>query len=304
MNYFRFMTTIHVHNVWINKSKFESREECLCGIPLDFIDKVIENALHYTEAKFTLWLDYELLGDTSLFLAKSHFYFAPRLKETEQDKVINCMKRIKFRNLREIEEYKKNGIFNSQENGWLTGLFRSGKSYLQIYKRVDLAKLLVLKMALEEDPDSTHVYADFDVDDIKINDQEFQKFKGDHGIVFGTVKDSRKWDLSTIIENGFLAITNRHKEWLNDLIKETEATILQGMDSEYRHEHPYEAFVAAAEKLRCEIGSRFPVIPVLDRTRTEFPFNPTYRELGLSSPPIIFKGTGLFTDAVFKALRL
>lgn len=188
--------------VWINKKPFDSRENELCGVPLKYLDKAIENANRYPDAQVNIWLDFNLLDASSLFFVSSHGYIFA-------DKPSN----IAFRNLHEIRSYTRNPIFNPERD-----------RFQNVWARVDYARLLVLRHVLADDRVRDAFYSDFDVDDVKIENNHLVQCMEKFGLIFGAHKRGGR-------ENGFLGIrANEPTGFLQKLIKDTLKMARDGED--------------------------------------------------------------------------
>lgn len=78
-----------VNYVWINERPFPSPntddEEKLCGVPLHYIDRALENAARYPHAHFNIWTGWRFLDDASRLFFDSHLYFkdAPNVRSRD-----------------------------------------------------------------------------------------------------------------------------------------------------------------------------------------------------------------------------
>ncbi len=196
-----------VNYVWINDRAFRAgtgQDDPQCGVPLEYVDRALANAKRYPDTPFNIWVDFRYLekSPTRLFL-DSHLYCS------------GC-RNIGIRDLNRVEDYNGNPFFAP-----------SAKS--QIWHRVDLARMIVTKKTLDDHPEKIAVYADFDVEDIRIKSEEFRAIMERFGSVIG----GNDRDL---IENGYFAFSNdTHGRALLDTILERSLARAAQVKSESRN---------------------------------------------------------------------
>lgn len=172
------LSGMSLNYVWINREKFKpAAEGALCGVPLHVLDKAIQNAAAYPDVKVNLWLDGDLLDEASIAMVASHLY-------------IQGAHTIRLRNIRDIKDIRAhralmdperaiprapNALFHDEQAG------RHGN----IWGRVDLARLLAVRQALREG-DTYAFYADFDIEDVSLNNPRLHRILDRHDMVFGT----------------------------------------------------------------------------------------------------------------------
>lgn len=171
-----------VNYVWINNKPFFAGDrpgDLQCGIPLHYVDKTIENAKKYPDAKFQIWIDANFLKESATeFLLQSHLLFS------------DCTN-IKIRDLNDLALYKDNAFFSPDENA-------------PIWHRVDMARLIVTDDTIKKNKDTIAVYADFDVKDVRINSPKFRQAADQYGFVLGGTGEDD-------IENGYFAFRDMGK---------------------------------------------------------------------------------------------
>ncbi len=173
-----------VHYVWINSNN-DVPEGCLCTVPLHYLDHVYKNAIKYPSALFTVWVDKSMIDLRSDFFVMSHGYLA-------------APNNVEFRNLRDIQAISDLAFFNEDCSD---DIYQGRK--LNIWGRVDLARLYVLEQALNDEPDFYHLYVDFDIIDINIYDPKMYRALATEGIFIGQDPNGR-------IENGYMCVGKGH----------------------------------------------------------------------------------------------
>lgn len=190
-----------VNYVWINEKKFIPGLEAdspQCGIPLHYVDKAIENARRYPAAEFRIWIDTSFLKESATeFLLQSHLLFS------------GCTN-IKIHNLNDLVLYKCNDFFKPDDPG-------------PLWHRTDMARLIVAEDVIRKNPDKAAVYADFDVEDVRIDDEHFQKAILNHGFAVGCIKEDQ-------VENGYFAFRNMGDGHpiLSDIIRQCHLQVSAG----------------------------------------------------------------------------
>ncbi len=168
----QFPVTV-LNYVWINqKAAKPDKDGVLCHVPLHYLDNAFVNAKENPRTDVIIWLDHKLLDPTSLFFVQSHAYY-------------NAPSNISFRDLNEIPRYKKWGAFNPNQNIW---------------KRVDLARLLVMDHSFIQTDAEQVFYSDFDITNIKIAAGFLQKRLRHFGFIVGKTN-------SGVVENSFFGFT-------------------------------------------------------------------------------------------------
>jgi hypothetical protein len=177
-----------VNYVWVSdvplKPDLTDPYTQLCGVPLHYIDRALQNAEKYPNAKFNLWFDFDFLDETTRLFIDSTIYFSG-------------FKNITIRNLRDIDDYKNIALFDKEaQYEHPSGYF--GKQPYCKYARADLARVVVLKHVTDAYPDHAVFYCDFDVEDVSLNNLDIAQKIEEHGMVFGNTEDDA-------IENGYMA---------------------------------------------------------------------------------------------------
>jgi hypothetical protein len=186
-----------VNYVWINKTPVQPDEEgALCGVPLHYLDKAIANARKYPEAQFNIWIDKSLLDPMSQFFVASHLNIAN-------------VPNLRLRSLGEVPAYHAYRIFRQCNES-------------TIKARVDFARLLVLEHEFETTDAARIFYADFDIEDVKINSQPIRQRMDDLGMVFGAT-------YKLPVENSYMGFTRPNCEtFLADLLSSSEDAAMKG----------------------------------------------------------------------------
>lgn len=245
-----------VNYTWINDEVFsvsDDRRAPLCGIPLNYIERAIANAQKYPDATFNIWIDRRYLEDTpSEFLLQS-FLFAS-----------DCPN-VKIRDLNEISDYAKADLFDPS-------------SGVSIWHRADLARILTVRHTLQENPARTSIYADFDIEDIKLNDAKLINSFKKAGLVLGTVTpDCYRF------ENGFFGFDHRHIDngFLPHLIEKAHAAV----DNYDKRNAIYGSYVTTLTRYFNATGlsERDHFISVLEKCDYKIPHNAAFN--GISIQP-------------------
>lgn len=237
-----------VNYVWINEEVFDSEEEDgdpQCGIPLNHVDYVIDNARRYPDAVFNIWLDRRYVENSPTeMILQSYLY-------------LNDCPNIMIKDLNDIPDYANNKFYDPQ-------------SKTLVWQRVDTARLLVAEHMLTRHPEKIAVYADFDVQDVRIDCAEFEKAITKEGFVFGST-DPSGW----CMENGYFAFHHRHIEsgWLAELIGKAHNAV--GKDC---RNSVYNKYVSSIERycLDRKLDTADYTIFVLERCGYKIPHNPEH----------------------------
>ena len=122
-----------VNYLFIYKNKSSRfKNDDICSIQLESLDKVYKNAKRYSDDDFIVWLDLEGAAPETKFFIDSHYdLLGPE--------------NVKFKNLRDLPEYHAmlEDIDRMIECVW------SAKHYPKIWYQVDLVRLVVLRHCLE-----------------------------------------------------------------------------------------------------------------------------------------------------------
>lgn len=210
---------IALNYVWVNREPYISGvDDALCGVPLHHIDRAITNARYYRETPVSIWLDNDLLDDASLHMVASHVY-------------IQDVKNIRIRNLRDIPSYRENAdLFDWQRSSAnlddYNGISKDDKH--NIWGRVDLARLLAVRHALDEGAQYA-LYADFDNDDVSLNGPEMLDILKKHNMVFGVTTSNGKRE---IFENSYFAFGQQRSDirFLDRMIDSTIEDVSKGVN--------------------------------------------------------------------------
>lgn len=261
---------ITLNYVWINKERFEPKAEGpLCGVPLNMVDKAIQNAKNYPKASVNLWVDASLLDDASMTLLVSHIYIAGAAN-------------IKVRDLAEISGFvkckplfdpaflpDKSDIFSIQPQ-------RYGDN---IWGRVDLARVMAIHQSLAEGAKYAF-YADFDIEETFLDDPMMHRVLMQYDMVFGATRDRQP-----IIENSYFGFASAPHilNALGQLVVDTARDVSRGYngyESYYRMAREFAKSQGFEEDFIKHLG--FPAVghPMGYR----IPKKELYAELGLNEP--------------------
>lgn len=238
--------------VWINQTPDSEidRSSALCSVWLDYLDMAYANARLYPETPVLIWLDYDLLDDSTRFWVQSH---AATLAPSN----------VRLRDLNEIDLYKKEkegGVMDTPD----------------VWQRANLTRLLTLEHCLRE-TDAEHVfYADFDVRDASMLDPHALHCLKEHGVVLGATEDE-------FIENSYFGFARAPKGWdrLRELIDLTYDQALLQKDQA----HKVVSLRALHWASECGLqDAALLSIPVVEPMDYELPQNPFYVEHGINDP--------------------
>lgn len=197
-----------VNYLWINAEPFEAGiedDDPQCGIPLEFVDRMIANARRYPDAEFNLWVDPQFWTQSpTLFFLQSHLYSA------------GC-ENIRIRDLNEIAEYREDNFYGPE-------------STRPVWHQVDMARLLVTRQSLQSNPDHIAVYSDFDVYDVGLHNRRFNRSLERFGFAIGTTLQV----FSRHPENGYFAFRNAENS--NELLSRMIRTGYGGSKENGYHE--------------------------------------------------------------------
>jgi len=201
-----------VNYVWINKDIFEEKYdgtgEPINAIPLTAIDKSIQNAKAYTDATINIWIDFRFVDDESRKRTIEYIKKAQRPN-------------IKIRSLEDIESYLGDPLMDMDTD----------KS---IWARTDYARLQVLDNVMSDNPDALVVYADFDVPDLWLDNDELEASVMNYGLALSNVDSVGQ-------ENNYFAFRGmKGQQFLTSLVKATKWKFedeqrKEYMDTESRH---------------------------------------------------------------------
>ncbi|MER2519243.1 MAG: hypothetical protein ABTQ34_00965 [Bdellovibrionales bacterium] len=210
---------IIVNYVWMKKN-----EDDPIHIPSKLFYWLQKNATAYPEVKFHLWLEDMRACEPYEFPAGS------------------------LRSLDSLQEFQ-NPIPARQDSILLE------KDPKTFWIRTDIARLLAVRQTLEENPDATVVYSDFDVPDILVRSPEFTNRINKYGVVLASpldavFKDKPNPDSQTSaghskekalvdreFENGYFAFNSSMKGLLNRILRESMNHVSNIVYDEKRASH-------------------------------------------------------------------
>lgn len=171
-----------VNYVWINANSLPA-DNSLCSVPLKYLDNAYNNARLYPEARFMIWIDKKMIDPLSDFFVLSHGY-------------LSAPDNVEYRDLRDIEAVNELPLFDENCENQMQDEYPDRTD--NIWGRVDLARLLVIQDNLNQHSKYYQLYADFDVQDVKLNCPNMYKALSTDGLYIGTTFSTN------MMENGYL----------------------------------------------------------------------------------------------------
>lgn len=140
-----------VNYIWINAvPDVYSPDGPMCSIPLQYVQRAVDNANNYPDISFKLWIDSRLVSDESRFWLASFLYDGLRQQNME------------ICDLRTLPEYARSRVFKR-----ISPLPELRKHRGSVYVRADYARILVLKHCAKTCRDKRFlIYSDLDCKDI------------------------------------------------------------------------------------------------------------------------------------------
>lgn len=186
--------------VWIDKEPLQ--EPCsqspLSSVPLHYLDKAFDNARRYGDTMVNIWIDYTLLNKATRFMVESHTYFA-------------APENVFLRDLNDIPRYRKSDLFKPFDK----------HGYLSVWQRSDLARFFAVDFSLSRKDVKRAFYADFDMEDVDLDNPVTDKVLKDKGLAFAAVGVSDvsrqfllPWEDARVLAHGYIAMergSNRKK---------------------------------------------------------------------------------------------
>ncbi|WP_435641936.1 hypothetical protein [Micavibrio aeruginosavorus] len=196
-----------INYVWINKSPDEPDRKAACSVSFKHIDCAHENARLYPDARIKIWIDYRFLDERSIAcLREHHTRFSPP--------------NVEWGDLNDIPQYHNDDAMFSPD------------SDKNIWARVDLARLIVLKHVLKTAPQPYAFYADFDVKDAKLD--KAKAIMDQYGLALGTTGAIKSFGhmlnpvnfFPGMLENGYFAFKKGPdgRKFLHTLLSHTFAS--------------------------------------------------------------------------------
>lgn len=224
---------------------------------LDDVDLMITNARNHPGYQTTLWIDFERLGPQSLFFVRSHLY---------QQNAHN----IRLENLRDIAEYRNHPLFQNYPQD------SENYTFYSIKKQVDVAKCLLLSHCLQNDEAEQVFVADFDIEDLALEDPDIQNKMNTYGLVLGVQS-------SGVAENQLYGCRNSPD------IVDFACTLYTRSLHESTTYHGGNAWLATLSEVQafCRKQGHDPRNVLVQRGHPAghtLPVNPVYTECGLNAP--------------------
>lgn len=235
--------------VWVQSAPSNpQRSGVLCSVPLQYIDNAHANARKYPDTEVRIWVDYGFLDDQSRFFVESHHY-------------LNAPSNVRLMNLRDIKRFDENDDLNV----W---------SHARIWQRTDLTRFIVLDHVLQTTKADKVFYADFDVEDVQLDNPRTLRLLNKRGYAYARLPEADEPTLA----HGYIAVARQKAEELNKVILPAlERRVSFGM-----------TVFASLNKMHCgtwdpwgvytrAITTNVPVHPV----GYEMPISPVYRNEGI-----------------------
>jgi len=189
--------------VWINDKpdNIDMLRDDLCSVPLHYFDRAFKNARDYPDVDVNIWVDYAMLDGYSRLFVDSYT-------------LMQEMPNVRLHNLRDIPTYVQTPMFDT-----------SGQH--PIWSRVDYARLLVLEHCLGNMPARDVFYADFDVQNVKLDQKNLKDCMNHYGCIIGR---------ADIIENSFFGFrkgTKAEDFLVSTLLPETLEATRKGTENGY-----------------------------------------------------------------------
>ena len=191
-----------INYIWINKSPDSQFRHVECTVSFKHIDCAHDVARNYPDARIKIWLDYKFLDKRSVnCLNEHHKRFAPP--------------NVELCDLNIIPQYGRDpDLFGPNANK-------------NIWARVDVARLIVLKHVLKKEPEPYAIYADFDVQDPKL--AKAKALMDKNGLALATTGAHINLAhmlvnfLPGILENGYFAFKKdpKGRKFLHTLLSRT-----------------------------------------------------------------------------------
>lgn len=204
--------------VWINKQPLgHSKSGELEGelLPDKYVANVVKLALMYPQTEFILWTDANLM--TALGIVRLRDVFSAQ----------NGLSNISVRDLNEIPGYKDEPFFTALSDADVDVPSNSG--YALIWRKVDLARIIVLDYMLSTKDDAIIFYCDLDIIDPQISSPRVHELLVQNGLVFART-DRNGLAVGYGLENQFIGVNQNGRSFItNHLLPATrQSTIERG----------------------------------------------------------------------------
>lgn len=179
--------------VWLNWKKAKSVEDggSMANVPLHYMDKAFENARRYPDTEVLIWVDYAKINPESKFFMESHVY-------------INGPSNVRLKDLNDLACYRDCEVFHDAEKPHT------------LATQVDLARFMVLSHCLSTRPVNTAFYADFDMEDVQLDNIKTQLVLAAKGIAYAAVDAGQFY--GKILQHGYIAVHRSGQRQLDGVI--------------------------------------------------------------------------------------
>jgi hypothetical protein len=176
---------------WLNSHMLDDQGlepgDPLCGVPLHYFDQAYKNARKYPDTEVRIWVDSKYLNELSKFFVQSHYNnFAPP--------------NIRLMDLRSIPRYAKNEDLDVMN--------MSG-----VYNRADIARFLILAHTLKSPGIKEAFYADFDVEDVQLDNPVTKSILATRGIALAHADNHPE-----VMALGYIAVRKMAEDELEDYL--------------------------------------------------------------------------------------
>ncbi len=146
-----------VNYIWVSESPLDENSDFL-GIPPEQLERTLRNTQEYDEADVVLWLDYKKLD--------------PETRgQLAQDANPFNLPNIQIRDLNTVPDYTTNPL--------------TAEDDVQLFVKVDMARLQVLSHGFKTTDYNEIYYADMDVPDLKLRSPELKDIMDKYGLTLG-----------------------------------------------------------------------------------------------------------------------
>lgn len=187
--------------VWINKTPDRdlpppADDTPLCSVPLHYLDRAYDNARKYPNTEMRIWMDEARLSDRTRFFVQSHAY-------------LNAPGNVRFKDLNSIPAYAAARDIHMDAK-------------ISMWDKVDLARFQVAAHGFTDRKVQTVYYADFDVRDVALDNEQTKKILEKRDIAFARLPREN------IVSHGYFAVRAKGLPLLEKLICKFEDAVRDG----------------------------------------------------------------------------
>lgn len=136
-----------------------------CSVPLTYLDRAYDNARRYADTAVRIWYDGQFMDGQSRYFLQSHAY-------------IHAPPNVRLKDLRDIEGYDTAYGFQLRDYAW-------------VYERADIARFMVIADGFATTQAERIFYADFDIEDVQLDNACTLSLLDRHGICMGKLVEDR-----------------------------------------------------------------------------------------------------------------